>query len=290
MRFIHLTDPHLTSLGATSFSAQRGKRALGYLSWKRRRQYVHLRDVLDQTTQAIKAEQPDQILITGDLVHICLPDEIEQARLWLESFGTPDQITLVPGNHDIYQSECWRNIAGLWGDYLGLKAAPTSDLPADSYPQVKQFGSFNLISLSSSEAMPVFSARGRLGDQQLKALQNTLVSLSGQPSGWLIHHPPLPGLTGKRRALSETRALENLIKQYQPVFVLYGHNHRNVETLVKQTRVLGTASASSKYDASFRVIDVSADDKETTVTSSLRQRDPVSGEFSEIDGKTWNIC
>ena len=289
MRFIHLTDPHLTSLAATSFTAQRGKRALGYLSWKRRRQYVHLEEILDQTTQAIKAEQPDQILITGDLVHICLPDEIEQAHRWLESLGSPDQITLVPGNHDIYQSECWRNIARLWGDYLGLEGPPTSDLPADSYPQVKKLGAFNLISLSSSEAMPIFSAQGRLGEKQLEALQNEMDKLAGQASGWLIHHPPLPGLTGRRRALSETRALKNMIKQYQPAFVLYGHNHRNVDTLVQRTRVLGTASASSRYDASFRVIDVSVDGNKTHITTSLRQRNSVSGEFTEIASETWDM-
>jgi len=289
MRFIHLTDPHLTSLKATSFTAQRGKRALGYLSWKRKRQFVHLREILDQTTRAIKAEQPDQILITGDLVHICLPDEIQQAHRWLKSLGSPELITLVPGNHDIYQSECWQNIASVWGDYLGLESQPTSKLPADSYPLVKRFGAFNLVSLSSSEAMPVFSAQGRLGKKQLTALQNELDQLCGQPSGWLIHHPPLPGLTGKRRALSEADTLKNLIQKYQPAFVLYGHNHRNVETLIQQTRVLGTASASSKYDASFRVIDVAAHEQGMRTTMSLHQRDPDSGDFNETGNEIWDI-
>lgn len=287
VRFIHLTDPHLTHLDATTFTAQTGKRKLGYLSWKRKRRTIHLREILDQVTDAIKAEQADQILITGDLVHICLPDEVQQAKAWLQSLGSPEQITLVPGNHDIYQSGCWQNIAADWGDYLGLIGPPDSDLPADSYPMVNEIGNFHLISLSSSEPMPFYSAQGRLGITQIKRLTQMLDTLSGQSTGWLIHHPPLPGLTGNRRALAETAEIKELIEQYQPVFVLYGHNHRNVQTRIHNTRVLGTASASSKYDASYRVIDIFTDESPMQIKMSLHQRTPDSGKFSEIATEYW---
>ena len=46
-RFAHLSDPHLTDPSGASARELAGKRALGYLSWLRRRKHEHRREFLD---------------------------------------------------------------------------------------------------------------------------------------------------------------------------------------------------------------------------------------------------
>ena len=60
-----------------------------------------------------------QILVTGDLVHIGLPGEIEAAARWLEALGPAERVMLVPGNHDAYAGDSWPAVAAAWGPYLG---------------------------------------------------------------------------------------------------------------------------------------------------------------------------
>ena len=50
--------------------------------------------------RAVAELKPDWIFITGDLVNISLPAEFVQAAVWLRQLGTPDWVTVIPGNHD----------------------------------------------------------------------------------------------------------------------------------------------------------------------------------------------
>ena len=50
----------------------------------------------------LKAQAPDHIAVTGDLVNISLAAEYAPARAWLDALGPPQDVTLVPGNHDAY--------------------------------------------------------------------------------------------------------------------------------------------------------------------------------------------
>ena len=58
--------------------------------------------MLDALVEDLQAQRPDHIAVTGDLVNISLVAEFAPARAWLESVGTPDHVTVVPGNHDAY--------------------------------------------------------------------------------------------------------------------------------------------------------------------------------------------
>ena len=53
-------------------------------------------DVIDTIVADMKASEPDHIAVTGDLVNLALDGEIEMARQWLESLGTPDDVSVVP--------------------------------------------------------------------------------------------------------------------------------------------------------------------------------------------------
>ena len=78
MRLVHVTDPHLTNLDGVGFSDLRGKRWSGYISWHKNRRKKYLPAVLERLVTAVKAENADQLLLTGDLAQIGLAMEIEQ--------------------------------------------------------------------------------------------------------------------------------------------------------------------------------------------------------------------
>jgi 3',5'-cyclic AMP phosphodiesterase CpdA len=269
MRLIHLTDPHLSSLESFSLLTVKGKRKSGYLSWYRTRRYIHRPEILERLTQAVHNESPDQILLTGDLVHIGLEDEIIQAARWLRRLGSPEQVMLIPGNHDNYAPDSLAAMNNHWCDYLPAQNAGINDYTA-AYPVVRTAGDLRLLGVNTSCVTRIFSAEGELGKAQLSRLQDALVGSASGTVGespkrseftcLLIHHPPLPGLAKRRKALRDAGGLQLVIEEQQPDLVLYGHIHCNRERQLGEVRTFCTASASSVNNASYRVFDVERTD------------------------------
>jgi 3',5'-cyclic AMP phosphodiesterase CpdA len=114
----HLSDPHLGPLPKPRLSELIGKRATGFLNWQRKRRFVHRGDVLARIVADLAAQAPDHIAVTGDLANISLAGEYAPARAWLESLGSPANVTLVPGNHDAYARRTARHAQRHWGEYM----------------------------------------------------------------------------------------------------------------------------------------------------------------------------
>ncbi len=203
MRLIHITDPHLSSLASFSFLTVKGKRKSGYLSWYRQRRYIHRPEILERLTQAVHDESPDQILLTGDLIHIGLEDEMIEAARWLKTLGPPGQVQLIPGNHDNYAPDSLAAMNRHWGEYLPAPEEGINDY-AGAYPVVRVIDGIQLIAVNTSCVTRIFSAEGELGKAQLSRLREAMdAPLSHLPDGTpdlsvftclLIHHPPLPGM------------------------------------------------------------------------------------------------
>lgn len=251
----HLTDLHLGPLPAGSWYDYVGKRMIGAISWHRRRRFVHKPAVSLAMAADIRAAAPDHVALTGDLVNIALPDEFAFAAKWLKEFGPPDWITVVPGNHDAYVHFPWESGAGLWADYMiGDMAVPgarqTGNIAA-VFPFVRQRKNIALIGVSSAVPQAYNRAGGRLGSLQIAHIGEILRDLRtrGFYRTLLIHHPPLPGLAPKRRALEDAAALEDVLEAEGAELVLHGHNHRlSHETLASRhgpVNVMGLPSAST---------------------------------------------
>ncbi|MEZ5558668.1 MAG: metallophosphoesterase [Pseudomonadales bacterium] len=298
MRLVHLTDPHLTSLSGQSFIGLAGKRWTGYLSWRRKRRFVHRPEVLEQLTRAVRDEAAQQIVLTGDLAHIGLPQEIAQAVGWLESLGSPAQVRLVPGNHDVYARDSWPAVAQLWADYIGLTGAAADAAagdPAAPYPVLREIecdgGRVRIVGLSSACRTPLFMASGRLGAGQLARFE-AMLDAANAFTCVLIHHPPLPGMESWRKGLHDAAALARLLDRHPPMLVLHGHGHHNVTaTTPGGSVVLGTASASSASAAApacYRVLDVTRNGDGWHIDMCLKQ---VGGEGPPqvIDQRSWRL-
>ena len=68
--------------------------------------------MLDALVADMQAQRPDHIAVTGDLVNLALEAEFTPAQAWLESVGTPQRVTVVPGNHDAYVRATRHRFAG----------------------------------------------------------------------------------------------------------------------------------------------------------------------------------
>jgi 3',5'-cyclic AMP phosphodiesterase CpdA len=250
----HLSDPHLPMPEARPFELI-GKRVTGYFNWWRNRAHLHVPEALAGIVADIKAQKPDHVALTGDLVNISLPDEFARASAWLAEFGKPEDITVIPGNHDVYVATQWGEGLGLWGAYMaGDGRPPAADFKV--FPTLRQRGPVALVSLNSGVPKPPFLATGTLGDAQIAAAEKLLADLGRQGlcRVVLIHHPPLT--TEKRfKRLTDAAAFQAMIRRVGCELILHGHNHRSEVARIDgpdgPVPVMGVTSASaapgSKY-------------------------------------------
>jgi 3',5'-cyclic AMP phosphodiesterase CpdA len=219
----HLSDPHLAPLPAPSLRELIGKRTLGYVNWTRNRHKIHRREVLDALVADLRAQRPDHVVVTGDLVNIALEAEFAPARAWLQSVGTPEQATVVPGNHDAYARATQHRFAEIWRDYLRGDGALTAD--PITFPFVRRRGPLALIGVSSAVPTLPFMATGWLGQAQLDALDGILSQLSSEQvfRVLLIHHPLRSDSHHKR--LTDSDQLLALLKRHGVELILHGHDH-----------------------------------------------------------------
>lgn len=217
----HLSDPHLSPLPAARFRDLAGKRALGYLNWTRNRHKYHRRDVLDALLADLRAQRPDHIAVTGDLVNIALDAEFAPAQAWLRSVGAPDEVTVIPGNHDAYVRATRHRFVGTFAEYLRGDAAGKPVM----FPFVRRRGPIALIGVSSAVPTPPLMATGRLGRAQLDALDRILAQLSGEQAFrvLLVHHPLKSESRVKR--LTDSKALRALLRRHGVELILHGHDH-----------------------------------------------------------------
>src|SRR3954467_2106231 len=183
----HLSDPHLPPLPAARLRDLAGKRALGYLNWTRNRHKYHRREVLDALVADMQAQRPDHVAVTGDLVNLALDAEFTPAQAWLQSVGTPQHVTVVPGNHDAYVRATKHHFAGTFVDYL----RGDTDTNGTPFPFVRRRGPLALIGVSSAVPSAPLMATGKLGRAQLDALDHTLARLASEQAFrvLLVHHP-----------------------------------------------------------------------------------------------------
>jgi 3',5'-cyclic AMP phosphodiesterase CpdA len=242
----HLSDPHLPPLPKPALSELAGKRALGYLNWTRNRHKYHRRDVLDLLVSDLRAQVPDHIAVTGDLVNLALEAEFAPVQAWLEGVGPPDQVTAIPGNHDAYVRATRHLFAERFAGYLeGDGSLPGVPI----FPALRRRGPLALISLSSSVPTPPLMATGTLGQDQLAALERLLSELATSDAFrvLLVHHPLRSAARMKR--LTDARELIALLARHGVELVLHGHDHVHstiwIDGPERQIPVVGVPSASS---------------------------------------------
>jgi 3',5'-cyclic AMP phosphodiesterase CpdA len=220
----HLSDPHLSPLPKPRLTELLGKRATGYVNWRRKRHLIHRSDVLARIVDDLKTQAPDHIAVTGDLINIALAGEYLPAQAWLRALGSPQDVTLIPGNHDAYARAARLWPKQHWGDYM--RGDHGADAP---FPFLRRRGPLALIGLSSAVPSGPLMATGRLGGEQVRRLGPLLDQ--AQDEGLyrvvLIHHPPLSKPSRRFKRLLDGEGLRASLAQHGAELVLHGHDHEH---------------------------------------------------------------
>jgi len=216
----HLSDPHIGPIATPRLRELLNKRGLGLINWYRKRHRHHHADVLSTVVKDMQAQSPDHIAVTGDLVNISLDTEFAGAARWLMSVGTPEHVTLVPGNHDAYIRRASGWAAQHWGEFM------RGDDGAD-FPFVRRRGPLAIVGLTTSLPTGPFMATGHLGGEQLARLAEILIALARERlfRVVLIHHPPMPNRRHYMKRLIDGPMFRALIAEHGAELVLHGHNH-----------------------------------------------------------------
>lgn len=203
-----------------------GKRLTGYINWRGGRDKVHDMELLARLVADMKAQGPDHIAMTGDVLNIGLIAEYPQARSWLETLGDPHDVSFTPGNHDAYVRSTLPQLATTFAAWARDDGAPERDKA--HYPYLRVRGYLALIGLSSAVPTAPFIASGTLGETQLGEFARLLAETGakGLTRVVLIHHPPMRVGAPAARGLTDARGFEAVIREHGAELVLHGHNHR----------------------------------------------------------------
>jgi 3',5'-cyclic AMP phosphodiesterase CpdA len=251
----HFSDPHLARVDHVDASDLLSKRLFGYLRYKLKRGAEHSDELLTILSKDLQRTKPDHIAITGDLTQLSLPIEFEIARDWLQTLGSANGVTIIPGNHDTYVKTDWHHTFTHWLDYM---AADLLDQPAPLitsleglFPTLRIRNRIALIGVNTAYPSGPFLATGRIGSSQLIKLEAILKHLSGEHLFRiiLIHHPPPQRIVGWRRSLTDAASLRMVIERYGAELVLFGHTHKTIQSNLNSPSglipAIGAPSASS---------------------------------------------
>lgn len=248
----HMSDLHIGPLPVPRRFELVNKRMFGYLNWHKSRKNIHHRPTLDRLADDLRHENPDHVAITGDIVNLGMREEYLQALDWLNKLGPSEDISVVPGNHDVYVPLLREPGIGRWNAFMTNDDSPEHihSSTRSGFPYVRRRGDVAIIGLSSAiPTMPLIAA-GRLGAKQRKKLHELLVQLGEEKlfRVVLIHHPPMSLAGNWVRGLRDAQELRRIFLQAGAELILHGHDHTHKIRAMKgpngRIPVVGIPSAS----------------------------------------------
>lgn len=295
-RLAHFSDIHLGPLPEMTYRQLASKRITGYINWKRNRRVSLDNGIIDRLTEDMMDAHPDHIALTGDLVNLALEAEIEMAKLWLESLGDPDDISLIPGNHDAYVPRALDKACRAWAPWMtGDKGAPPVD--RYSFPYMRVRGPVAVIGVSSARATAPFMASGYFEEKQEKRVAAFLeqAGREGLFRAVLIHHPPVRGATNTAKRLFGIGRFKKMIAKHGAELVLHGHTHKAtvhwIEGPKDRVPVVGVAAAGQSFGGRkpaghYNIFDISGEKDSWEIQFTRRGSVGYSHEIGEISSQT----
>ncbi len=245
-RLAHLSDAHIGPIPRPNLAELLGKRVTGYVNWLYKRGAQHDMGVLARIVADIKAQSPDHVVMTGDIVNIGLPGEIALAKDWLASLGAPSDVSFTPGNHDAYVASVTDLVHDVFAPWT------SSEIEGAGFPYLRRRGGVALIGLDTGVPTAPFVASGRLGEAQRERFAQLLdgAKAEGLARVVCLHHPPHVGGARLLRGLEDAAEFEAVIARHGAELIVHGHNHKpSLHRLAgpgAEAPVVGVASASAR--------------------------------------------
>jgi 3',5'-cyclic AMP phosphodiesterase CpdA len=293
----HLSDPHLGPMPAFRLRDFTAKRAMGYVNWKRGREHLNDMSMLKRLVADLRAQKPDHVAMTGDVVNIGLPAEFAAGAAWMHTLGNPHDVSFTPGNHDAYAHRSMPYLAAAFAPWM------TSDegegRPSGAFPFLRVRDGVALIGLSSGVPTGPLMATGSMGKQQRQRFAQVLdeTRARGLARVVLIHHPPLLSGATAMRNMTDARDFEAIIAGHGAEVILHGHNHKRsvahlksdlAATVAGRIPVIGVPSASStahspRHRAAYHLVRLERHDAIWRISVRARGLMANGGEIGERD-------
>ena len=200
------------------------------------------REALDWFARLVRAEQPDAVVVTGDLTMRARRYEFAAAAQWLEGLGCP--VTVEVGNHDLPYFNPWARFVTPYRRYRAIEAMIERplDLPGVTIVPLKTTARFQ------------WRLNWSKGHVSRRALRDAVAMIKAAPSGHRIlvacHHPLVE--TGTRSS-SRTRgggAALSALAAAGADAVLTGHVHDPFDIChpgtVGEVRLIGAGTLSER--------------------------------------------
>lgn len=245
-RLAHISDVHLGPLPDIAMRQLASKRITGYVNWRVNRHRHHGAGTVEDIVASIAEHEPSHLAITGDLINLGLDSEIEQAREWLSTLGPPDDISVVPGNHDAYVPGSFHRACDAWRPWMEDDKPATKPHP---FPYLRVRGNIALIGVSSARASAPFMATGYFRNHQALALTALLeqTERDGLCRVIMIHHPPVRRATAFHKRLVGIDRFQRVVRKCGADLVLHGHTHLPTLSWIRgaagKVPVVGVAAA-----------------------------------------------
>jgi 3',5'-cyclic AMP phosphodiesterase CpdA len=215
--------------------------------------------------------------------------------------GAPDRITVVPGNHDAYVHEPWRETFAQWSAYMRGDNAGENANAEDVFPSLRVRRHVAMIGLSSAQPSAPFLATGRLGERQLQRLGRILEQTSdaGLFRIVMLHHPPAAHTVRWRKSLRDGATLRDMLKRHEVELVLHGHAHFSAAAYLDpgpgRNLAIGVPSASAigrKVDrhATYHVYRIARGNGGWRLRVSVRAFSPAHRCFIPEDGRRLRLA
>lgn len=225
-RLAHISDVHLGPLPDVTYRQLASKRITGYLNWQMNRAKTFNVGALGSIVSDMLAAKPDHIAVTGDLMNLALADEIAFSVKWLETLGSPHDVSVVPGNHDAYVPGALRKASIAWRPWTSGEHgwAKAND---NGYPYVRVRGDMAIVGVSSARASAPFLATGNFTELQARRMGRILdrAKAEGLARVILIHHPPVRGAAPPHKRLLGIGTFQKAVARHGAELVLHGHTH-----------------------------------------------------------------
>lgn len=286
LRIAHVSDTHVLSMRGVEWrKLLLNKRFTGQANTFLRRGRVHRREYL-LAVLAAAAAGADHVVVTGDITNLALESEYHEARALLDGVARSVEVTVVPGNHDIYLPSVHRErrFPHHFRTFLQSDLPELAlDLPTGPYPCVKLRGPAAIIALSSGVPRPPFVAAGYLGDAQRAALTRVLAhpEVARRTPVILVHHPPVDSrsrLARLRDGLVDAASLRETLAPVARGLLLFGHLHVRVRCVLRTATgtldVVGASGAALDHPdpavrAGFNLYQVDDDGRVMTIEAQV---------------------
>ncbi|KAA0003086.1 MAG: metallophosphoesterase [Thermoplasmata archaeon] len=177
MKIVHISDIHYSK------------------SW------MFLHETFRKCIEMVNEEDPDVVIITGDVTDYGLTSEFQGVREELKDISSP--YLVVPGNHDS-RHEGYKKFETFFGKRF----------------QSSEVGNYTFVGIDSSE--PDID-EGHIGREQLTWLQN---QISPHSIVFLHHHlVPIPNTGRERNVLVDAGEVLKILDMHEVPLVLSGHKH-----------------------------------------------------------------